>query len=74
MNNPVFQQFNNTQSRNAASYKAQLESKLREMQKSGVNPDQIIGQGISDGKISQNQVNFAYNIARNIAKNLFGVN
>ncbi len=74
MNNPIFNRLNNMQNQNVnpAMYKAQLTSKLREMQSSGVNPDEVIKQGISDGKINQQQVDMAYNIARNIAKNLFG--
>lgn len=73
--NPVFQQFNNTQARNAnsASFKTQLENKIKEMQSDRVDPNEVINQGISDGKINQKQVDFAYNIARNIAKNLFGI-
>lgn len=75
MNNPVFQQFNNMQNRgiNLAMYKAQLTNQLNEMQSNGVDPNKIINQGISDGKINQEQVNFAYSIAKNVAKNLFGI-
>ncbi|MCM1328859.1 MAG: hypothetical protein NC253_05395 [Ruminococcus sp.] len=74
-NNPIFQQFNGLQGQNVnpALYKAQLTNKLNEMRSGGVNPDKIISQGISDGKINQQQVDFAYNIAKNIAKNIFGV-
>ncbi len=74
MNNPIFKQFNNmpNQNVNPAMYKIQLTNKLREMQSSGVNPDEIIKQGITDGKINQQQVDTAYNIARNVARNLFG--
>lgn len=74
-NNPVFQQLNNMQGQNVnpALFKTQLENKIKEMQSNGVNPGKEIEQGISDGKINQQQVDFAYNIARNIAKNLFGL-
>lgn len=75
MTNKNFQQFNNMQGQNMnpAMYKVQLANKLKEMQSNGVNPDQEIKQGLSDGQINQQQVDFAYNIARNIAKNLFGI-
>ena len=73
-NNAFFQQLNNAQGRNAnpALYKSQLTSKLKEMQSNGVDPNKVIKQGISDGKINQQQVDFAFNLATNIAKNLFG--
>lgn len=72
--NPVFQQFNSMQGQNLnpAMYKVQLENKLKEMQSNGVDGDAEIKKGISEGKINQKQANFAYGIARNIAKNLFG--
>lgn len=73
MNRAMFQQFNNMQSQvNPAMYKAQLANKLREMQSNKVDADAEIKKGISDGKITQEQANFAYGLARNIAKNLFG--
>lgn len=73
MNRAMFQQFNNMQGNvNPAMYKAQLTSKLKEMQSNGVDPDAEIKKGISDGKINQEQVDFAYSIARNIARSLFG--
>lgn len=73
MNRGMFQQFNNMQGQvNPAMYKAQLASKLREMQSNKVDADAEIKKGISDGKINQEQADFAYSIARNIAKNLFG--
>lgn len=74
-NNPVFQQFNNMQNGNVnpAMYEAQLKSKVREMQENRVDPEKIFSQGISNGEISQQQVNFAYGIARNIAKKFFGI-
>ena len=73
MNRGMMQQFNDMQNRvNPAMYKANLTNTLREMQSSGVDPDVEIKKGISDGKINQEQVDFAYSIARNIAKNLFG--
>lgn len=59
---------------NPAMCKLQLTNKLKKMKSDGVNPDEIIKKGISENKINQEQVDFAYNIARNIAKNLFGVN
>lgn len=73
MNRAMFQQFNNMQSQvNPAMYKAQLTNKLREMKSNKVDADAEINKGISDGKITQEQADFAYSIARNIAKNLFG--
>lgn len=73
MNRNMTQQFNSMQNRvNPAMYKANLINTLREMQSNGVDPDAEIKKGISDGKINQEHVDFAYSIARNIAKNLFG--
>lgn len=73
MNRNMFQQFNNMQGNvNPALYKAQLSNKIKDMQSNGVDPDAEIKKGISSGQINQEQVDFAYNIARNIAKNLFG--
>ena len=74
-NNPIFQQFNGMQNRNVnpAMYKVQLQNKLKEMQANGVNPDKEINQGLSNGELNQQQVDLAYGIAANIAKNLFGI-
>lgn len=63
---------NKGQNMNPALFKNTLANKLREMQSNRVNPDEVIKQGISEGKINQEQVDMAYNIARNVAKNLFG--
>lgn len=73
MNRAPFQQFNNMQNAgNPAMYRMQLTNKLKDMQSSGVDPDAEIQKGISSGEISQEQANFAYGLARNIARNLFG--
>ena len=73
MNRAGFQQINNMRGNvNPALYMAQLKGKLKDMQSSGVDPDAEIKKGISEGKINQEQVDFAYGIARNIAKSLFG--
>lgn len=74
MNRAIFQQFNNMQRQNfnPAMCKATLTNQLREMQSNGVDADAEIKKGISDGKINQQQADWAYSIARNIAKNLFG--
>lgn len=75
-NKGIFNQFNNNsqgQNMNPALYKNALANKLREMQSNRVNSDEVIKQGLSEGKINQEQVDLAYNIARNVAKNIFGV-
>lgn len=73
-NKGIFQQLSNAQGQNMnpALYKNALANKLREMQSNKVNSDEVIKQGLSEGKINQEQVNLAYNIAKNVAKNLFG--
>ena len=73
-NKGIFQQLGNAQGQNMnpALYKNTLVNKLREMQSNKVNSDEVIKQGLSEGRINQEQVDLAYNIARNVAKNIFG--
>lgn len=75
MNNPIFQQFNNMQGRNAnpALYKQQLTDELKKMQSDGVDYRREIEKGLSEGKINRQQVNFAFGIAKNIAQNVLGI-
>lgn len=73
MMNRNFQQYNNMRGGvNPALYKAQLVNKLKDMQSSGVDPDAEIKRGVSEGVFNQEQADFVYSIARNVAKALFG--
>ena len=74
MNNALFRHFNNMQNQNInpALYKVQLENKIKELRSSGIDGDRKISEGIANGEISQQQADFAYGLAKNIAKNLFG--